>query len=196
MKPTFFKSQAEFRAWLEKNHDQVSELWVGLQRMGSSEKGLNYKQAVDEALCFGWIDGVRKSIDESRWTIRFTPRKPRSIWSAVNIKRAGELKALGLMRPAGLKQFEGRDEKRAKLYSFENAPMEFDAALETQFKANKKAWEFFQSQAPYYQRVARFWVMSAKKEETRLRRLSILIEHSEKGARAPPLTSPSKKQAK
>ncbi len=193
MKPTFFKSQAEFRAWLEKNHDQVPELWVGLQKTGSSQEGLNYKQALDEALCFGWIDGVRKSIDESRWTIRFTPRKPRSIWSAVNIKRVGELKALGLMRPPGLKQFEERDEKRAKLYSFENAPTEFDAAYEKQFKADKKAWEFFQSQAPYYQRTARFWVMSAKKEETRLKRLAVLIECSAKGMKAPPFI-PSKKQ--
>src|SRR5512138_1503404 len=116
MEPTFFKSQAEFRAWLEKNHAKEPELWVGLQKTGSSQEGLNYKQALDEALCFGWIDGVRKSIDESRWTIRFTPRKPRSIWSAVNIKRAGELKALGLMKPPGRKQFEERDEKRAKLY--------------------------------------------------------------------------------
>jgi uncharacterized protein YdeI (YjbR/CyaY-like superfamily) len=192
MKPTFFKSQAEFRAWLEKNHDQVSELWVGLQKTGSTQKGLHYKQALDEALCFGWIDGLRKSIDESRWTIRFTPRKPRSIWSAVNIKRVGELKALGLIKPPGLKQFEGRDEKRAKLYSFENAPVELDAAYERQFQANKKAWEFFQSQASYYQRAIKFWVMSAKKEETRLKRLAILIEHSAKGMKAPPFL-PSKK---
>jgi uncharacterized protein YdeI (YjbR/CyaY-like superfamily) len=196
MKPTFFKSQEEFRSWLDKNHDQVPALWVGLQKTGSSQKGLNYKQALDEALCFGWIDGVRKSIDESRWTIRFTPRKPRSIWSAVNIKRVGELKALGLMKPSGLKQFEERDEKRAKLYSFENAPVELDAAYEKQFKANKKAWEFFQSQAPYYQRTARFWVMSAKKEETRLKRLSILIESSAKGSRAPHLIPSSQKKGK
>jgi uncharacterized protein YdeI (YjbR/CyaY-like superfamily) len=186
MKPTFFKSQAEWRAWLEKNHATVDELWVGLQKTGSSQKGLVYKEALDEALCFGWIDGVRKSIDESRWTIRFTPRKPGSIWSAVNIRRAGELKGLGQMKPSGLKEFEGRDEKRTNQYSYEREAARLDAAYEKQFKANKKAWEFFQSQAPGYQRIASFWVMSAKKDETRLKRLSTLIDCSEKGAKAPP----------
>jgi uncharacterized protein YdeI (YjbR/CyaY-like superfamily) len=191
MKPTFFKSQAEFRSWLEKNHDRVSELWVGLQKTGSTQKGLVYKEALDEALCFGWIDGVRKSIDESHWMIRFTPRKPRSIWSAINIKRAGELKALGQMKPPGLAAFEGRDGKRQKQYSYEREALQPEAAYEKQLRANKKAWAFFESQAPWYQRSAQFWVMSAKKEETRLRRLQALIESSEKGRWAPPFPRPS-----
>jgi uncharacterized protein YdeI (YjbR/CyaY-like superfamily) len=191
MKPTFFKSQAEFRKWLEKNHDQASELWVGLQKTGSAQKGLVYKEALDEALCFGWIDGVRKSIDESRWMIRFTPRKPRSIWSAINIKRAGELKALGQMKPPGLAAFEGRDGTREKQYSYEREALQLEAAYEKRLRANKKAWDFFESQPPWYRRAAQFWVMSAKKEETRSRRLEVLIESSEQGKRAPPLLRPS-----
>ncbi len=188
MNPTFFQSQALFRKWLEKNHDQVPELWVGLQKTGSPQPGLQYKQALDEALCFGWIDGVRKSIDEHRWTIRFTPRKPRSIWSAINLRRAEELKALGLMKPSGLAAFEGRDPKRQNLYSFEQEkPLKLDAAYAKQLRANEKARSFFESQAPYYQRTASFWVMSAKKEETRLKRLGVLIEYSAKGEKVPPL---------
>lgn len=195
-KPTFVASQAEFRKWLEKNHDRVTELWVGLQKTGSSQPGLNYKQALDEALCFGWIDGVRKSIDDSRWTIRFTPRKPRSIWSAVNIKRVGELKKLGLMKPSGLAAFEGRDEKRMGLYSFEQAPHDLAPEYEKQFRANKKAWAFYESQAPWYRRTAQHWVMTAKKEETRLKRLAVLIESSAKGKRAPPFARPKSAQEK
>jgi uncharacterized protein YdeI (YjbR/CyaY-like superfamily) len=191
MKPTFFKSQAEFRKWLEKNHDQASELWVGLQKTGSAQKGLVYKEALDEALCFGWIDGVRKSIDESRWMIRFTPRNPKSIWSAVNIKRANELKALGLMKPPGLAAFDGRDQQRQKQYSYEREAARLEPAYEERFRANKKAWAFWESQAPWYRRTAQFWVMSAKKEETRSRRLEALIDSSEKGKRAPPFLRPA-----
>jgi uncharacterized protein YdeI (YjbR/CyaY-like superfamily) len=192
MKPTFFKSQAEFRKWLEKNHDQVSELWVGLQKTGSAQKGLVYKEALDEALCFGWIDGVRKSIDASLWMIRFTPRKTRSIWSAINIERAGELKALGLMKPPGLAVFEGRDEKRQKQYSYEREASQLEPAYEERFRGNKKAWAFWESQAPWYRRSAQFWVMSAKKQETRLKRLESLIDSSEKGKWAPPFLRPSR----
>jgi uncharacterized protein YdeI (YjbR/CyaY-like superfamily) len=191
MKPTFFKSQAEFRKWLEKNHGQVSELWVGLQKTGSTQKGLVYKEALDEALCFGWIDGVRKSIDENRWMIRFTPRRPRSIWSAINIKRANELKALGLMKPPGLAAFDGRDEKRQKQYSYEREAAQLEAAYEERLRTNKKAWAFWESQSSGYRRSAQFWVMSAKKEETRLRRLEALIDSSEKGKLAPPYLLPS-----
>lgn len=189
-KPTFFASQAEFRKWLEKNHDTVEALWVGLQKTGSAEPGLNYKQALDEVLCFGWIDGVRKSIDDSRWMIRFTPRKPRSIWSAVNIKRVGELKTLGRMKPSGLAAFEARDAKRMGLYSFEQAPHELAPEYEKQFQSNKKAWAFYESQAPSYRRVAQHWVMTGKREETRLKRLAVLIESSAKGKRAPPFARP------
>lgn len=197
MKPTFFPSQADFREWLEKNHDRIPELWVGLQKTGSPQPGLQYKQALDEALCFGWIDGVRKSIDAHRWTIRFTPRKPRSIWSAINLRRVEELKALGLMRPSGLAAFEGRDPTRQNQYSFEQQqPLRLSAAYAKQLRANEKARAFFESQAPYYQRTSSFWVMSAKKEETRVKRLGVLIECSAKGKKIPLLAGPAKRQGK
>lgn len=195
-KATFFASQAEFRKWLEKNHDKVQELWVGLQKKGSGPPGLLRQQAVDEALCIGWIDGLTKSIDDSRWMIRFTPRKPRSIWSAVNIKRVGELKELGVMKPPGLAAFEMRDAKRMGLYSFEQPPHELAPEYEKQFRANKKAWSFYESQAPWYRRDAQHWVMTAKKEETRRKRLAVLIECSAKEKRAPPFAGPKSAQEK
>src|ERR1700754_1626634 len=137
MKPTFFKSQEEFRAWLEKNHGQVTELWVGLQKTGSSDKGLNYKQALDEALCFGWIDGVRKSIDESRYTIRFTPRKRGSVWSSVNNKRAEVLITQGLMRPAELKAYQARKENKSGIYSYEQRIVELPNPYDRLLQANE-----------------------------------------------------------
>ena len=140
--------------------------------------------ASDEALCFGWIDGVRKRID-LRWAIRFTPRKPSSIWSHINIRRVGGLTALGLMRPAGLGAFRRRDEKKSRLYSYENIKRgrRLNAAYEKKLRANKRAWVFFQAQAPWYRRTAQFWVMTAKQEETRLRRLTALIASSAQGTR-------------
>ena len=141
--------------------------------------------ASDEALCFGWIDGVRKRIDDLRWAIRFTPRKPSSIWSHINIRRVGGLTALGLMRPAGLAAFRRRDEKTSRLYSYENIKRgrRLNAAYEKKLRANKRAWVFFQAQAPWYRRTAQFWVMTAKQEETRLRRLTALIASSAQGTR-------------
>ncbi len=148
---------------------------------------------MDQALCFGWIDGVRKGIDDASYTIRFTPRKPQSIWSAVNVKRAQELARQGLMHPAGLKAFEERDQKKSGLYSYEQRESsQLDPAYEKQFKANKKAWDFFQSKPPSYQQPAIWWVMSAKQEETRLRRLATLIQDSEHGRTIPPLTRRSR----
>ena len=184
----FFKSSDEFRTWLEENHNKAQELWVGFYKKDAQEKGITYQEAVDQALCYGWIDGVRKRIDEVSYTIRLTPRKPRSIWSAVNINRFVELEEIGRVRPPGLKAFEERDQKRSGLYSYEQRSRGLDGAYEKQFKANEKAWEFFRAQPPWYQRTASWWVMSAKKEETRLKRLATLIEDSEQGRTIPPLT--------
>ncbi|MCI0416296.1 YdeI/OmpD-associated family protein [bacterium] len=179
MKITYFKSQAEFRKWLEKNHDKTSEAWVGFHKKSSKKTGISYPEALDEALCYGWIDGIRKSVDESSYTIRFTPRKPQSSWSAVNIKRFTELSELRLVRPPGLKAFQESDQKKTVKYSDERKGAKLDAASEKKFKAHKAAWEFFTSQAPWYQRTSIFWVMSAKQEETRLKRLAALINDSE-----------------
>lgn len=184
----FFNSQARFRAWLERNHDKVNELWVGFHKKHSRKKSITYQEALDEALCFGWIDGLKKRVDDTSYTMRFTPRKPKSIWSRVNTKRAEELKAEGRMTPAGLKAFASRDPKRSGLYSFENAPQTLDVLLEKRFQAHKKAWSYFQAQPPGYKKTFIFWIMSAKKEETRLRRLDQLISVSAKGLRLDPLT--------
>jgi len=187
-----FTGPAEFRAWLERNHDKAQELLVGIYNKRASKISITYREALDEALCFGWIDGVRRSVDETTYTVRFTPRKARSYWSTVNIKRAGELNKLGRMKPAGLAAFEKRSEDSGK-YSFENRPGNLDAALEKQFRANKKAWDFFSTQAPWYRRTSIFWVMSAKKENTRLKRLRTLIQDSENGRRIGLLTPKAKK---
>ncbi len=182
-----FKEPAEFRAWLERNHDKATELSVCMYNQRSSKRSITYREALDEALCFGWIDGVRRSVDETSYTVRFTPRKPRSYWSAVNVRRFEELRNLGRIVPCGMAVFEGRSQESGK-YSFENRTGEFDAALEKKFKANKKAWEFFAAQPPGYRKTATFWVVSAKKEETRLRRLETLVRDSAAGRRLGLLT--------
>jgi len=189
MKVTYFTSPSQFRRWLDRYHDKESELWVGFHKKHSGKPSITYNEALDEALCFGWIDGVRKSVNETSYTIRFTPRKAKSIWSLVNIGHVERLKKLGRMKPSGQKAFAARDEKRSGVYSFENAPRKLDAAYEKKFKANKKAWAFFQSQPPGYQRIGRFFVMSAKQEETRLRRLDSLSSGSGKGLRIGVITS-------
>ncbi len=189
VKPTFFATPSAFRTWLEEHHETAQELWVGFYKTSSGKPGITWPEAVDQALCFGWIDGVRKGIDDASYTIRFTPRKPQSIWSTVNVKRAQELDRLGLMHPAGLKAFEERDQKKSGLYSYEQRKSsQLAPAYEKQFKANKKAWDFFQSKPPSYQQPAIWWVMSAKQEETRLKRLARLIEDSEHGRTIAPLT--------
>lgn len=193
MEVRFFESPSDFREWLEENHQVARELWVGFYKKSSGRPSITWPEAVDQALCFGWIDGIRKSIDEVSYTNRFTPRKPGSVWSAVNIKRATELAELGLMQPAGLAAFEKRDEHKAQLYSYERAGSKLDEAYEQMFRENERAWSFFQAQAPSYRRSANWWIMSAKKEETRLRRLAILIEESEKGSRLPAITGGSKR---
>ena len=193
MKPTYFATPSDFRAWLEKHHDQTQELWVGFYKKSSGKPSITWPEAVDEALCFGWIDGLRKGIDGVRYTIRFTPRKPRSIWSAVNVKRAKELTRLGRMRPAGLKVFEEHAKDKSGIYAYEQRnAAKLDEAYAQQFRANKKAWDFFQAQAAWYRRTAIWWVISAKKEETRLKRLARLIKDSEHGRTIPPLTRRTK----
>jgi uncharacterized protein YdeI (YjbR/CyaY-like superfamily) len=191
MQPTYFRSPSDFRRWLEKNHAKTAELYVGFHKKSSGEPSLTYPEALDEALCFGWIDGVRKSVDDGRYMIRFTPRKPGSKWSAVNIKKAEALKAAGRMAPPGLAAFDGRNPERAG-YSFEERPSALDPDLEARFRENSKAWEFFQAQPPGYRRVAIWYVVSAKKDETRLRRLERLIADSENGVRLPMMTTTKK----
>ena len=187
MKLKYFKSQSDFRQWLEANHASASELWVGFYKLDSGKGGLTYPQAVDEALCFGWIDGLKKRVDEFSYTQRFTPRKAKSTWSRINIRHAERLQKAGRMTPAGLKAFAARDPARSGVYSFENVPRQLSPALERQFKADKSAWAFFERQPPGYGRVASFWVMSAKQEETRQRRLARLMADSRQGRRLGPL---------
>ena|SRR5438067_771411 len=188
----FFRSVSQFRRWLEKNHAIASELWLGFYNQRSEKKGITYREALDEALCFGWIDGVRKRIDETTYKQRFTPRKPKSYWSAINIKRVQELTKLGRMAPTGVRAFERRTSDSGK-YSFESRPKKLPAGYEKQFKTNEGAWKFFRSQAPWYQRTATFWVVSAKQEETRQRRLATLIGDSAAGRRLGVLTPKGKK---
>jgi uncharacterized protein YdeI (YjbR/CyaY-like superfamily) len=181
MEPTFFRSPEEFRAWLHGHHASDQELLLGFYKKRSGVTGFTQAQAVDEALCFGWIDGHVRALDENRYTARFTPRTSHSIWSAVNIRRAEQLIAQGRMEPAGLKTFTGRDPRQAGRYSFENHPQSLGEADEAAFRANAPAWAFFQAQIPSYQRTAIWWVMSAKTDATRQRRLATLIQDSTEG---------------
>ncbi|PYQ27481.1 MAG: bacteriocin-protection protein [Acidobacteria bacterium] len=178
MNPTFFETPQAFRKWLVKNYDKADELLVGFYKRGSGRKSITWPESVDCALSYGWIDGVRKRIDDESYTIRFTPRRRGSIWSAINIKRVAELEKLGLMTDAGRKAFAARDEKKSAIYSYENAPKEFPAEMLARFQKNKKAWQWWSEQPPWYRRVTTHWVVSAKKEETRERRLATLIEDS------------------
>jgi uncharacterized protein YdeI (YjbR/CyaY-like superfamily) len=177
MKPTFFAKPADFRRWLQRNHEKADELLVGFWKRDSGKPSITWPQSVDEALCFGWIDGVRKRIDDESYTIRFTPRRRGSIWSAINIRRVTELTTLGRMAPAGLRAFEARDEKKSAIYAYENRPRQLAPEYEKRFRANEKAWEFWIAQPPGYRRVVTYWVMAAKKEETRERRLAQLIDY-------------------
>ena len=192
--PLFFKSAAEYRAWLEKNHDTAKELWIGFWKKATGKPSLTWQECVDESLCFGWIDGIRKSVDADSYKQRVTPRRSTSIWSQINIRRVGELTAAGRMRPAGLAAFEKRD--RTKAYSFEQPRdrVGLEPAEQAVFRKNRKGWEFFEAQPPGYKRTASWWVMSAKKEETRQRRLKTLIRESAAGRRIGPLggTTPNR----
>lgn len=194
-KPQFFATPSHWRSWLEDNHAKADELWVGFYKRDSGRATITWPEAVDGALCFGWIDGIRKSIDAISYKIRFTPRKPRSAWSAVNLRRVNELKNLGLMHRAGLDAFEKRQSSRSQIYSYEQqrkaAALPADHAK--QFRKNPVAWEYFQSQPPWYRRTSSWWVISAKKEETRLKRLAALIEYSGRKKSIPALARPKKR---
>jgi uncharacterized protein YdeI (YjbR/CyaY-like superfamily) len=195
MKPTFFATPTEFRGWLEKHHDEAEELWVGFHKKDSGKPSITWPEAVDEVLCFGWIDGQRKSIDDTSYAIRFTRRKARSIWSAVNLKRVPELAREGRMHTAGRNAFEQRVTERSRIYSYEQRrAAQLEDAHEKRFRANRKAWDFFQAAPPSYRKAAIWWVTSAKAEETKLRRLAKLIDDSEHGRTVPPLTPPSKRK--
>ena len=171
-----------------KNHDKAAELLVGFYTKSSGKPSITWPESVDEALCFGWIDGIRRNIDEISYSIRFTPRRRSSIWSVLNIKRAEELIELDLMYPAGLNAFEKRDEKKSRIYSYENKDKKLSAEYEKKFKVNKKAWAYFKSKAAWYQRTASHWVISAKQKTTRLRRLETLIKDSENQREIKPLS--------
>jgi uncharacterized protein YdeI (YjbR/CyaY-like superfamily) len=180
MKPKFFPSPSAWHAWLEEHHEKHEELWVGFYKVGSGKPSITWPEAVDGALCFGWIDGVRKSLGETSYVIRFTRRRPKSIWSAVNIRRVAELTKLGRMRPRGLEAFERRTGNRSEIYAYEQRKgAKLSSAYEKQLRGNKKAWNFFQAHPPWYRRTASWWVISAKKEETRLKRLAQLIDDCE-----------------
>jgi uncharacterized protein YdeI (YjbR/CyaY-like superfamily) len=176
--PRFFSSPDTFRSWLEKNHARATELFVGYYKVGTGRPSMTWSESVDQALCFGWIDGVRRSVDKESYCIRFTPRKPTSTWSAINIRKVKELTKQGLMRPAGLAAFENRKKERSRIYSYENRPTVFPAALEKRFRTSKAAWTFFTNQAPSYRRTIVYWVISAKKQETQLSRLAKAIDAS------------------
>ena len=189
--PRFFATPEDWRRWLEKHHASRPELWVGFYKKGSGRPSITWPESVDEALCFGWIDGIRKTIDADSYVIRFTPRKARSNWSLVNTRRVGQLISDKRMHPSGMRAFEKRDPKKSGVYSFEqreNATL--TAGNEKEFKRNRAAWSFFQSQPPGYRKIATFWVVSAKREETRARRLAALIEDSAAGRRVGPLRRP------
>ncbi|HYP17240.1 MAG TPA: YdeI/OmpD-associated family protein [Opitutus sp.] len=184
-KPTFFATAAAFRAWLEKNHGSATEIFVALRKQSAPPPGLTYAEALDEALCFGWIDGIARRIDDQSYCQRFTPRKRGSIWSLRNIAYVKRLAAAGRMHAAGLAAFEARNPARTGIYSFEQKPQAFPAALAKKFRANSPAWRFWTQQPPGYRRVATWWVVSAKQEPTRLRRLTQLIACSAAGRRLP-----------
>jgi uncharacterized protein YdeI (YjbR/CyaY-like superfamily) len=181
MTPTFFASPTEFRSWLEKNHDKEREIIVGFHKVATGRPSMTWAEAVDEALCFGWIDGIRRSLGDEAYTNRFTPRKPRSNWSQINIDRVKELTRLGRMHPAGLQAFESRRPPDSQ-YSYENT-RSLDEPYASRLKANEAAWTFFNAQPPSYKRAASWYVMSAKREETRKKRLAELIECSMRGER-------------
>lgn len=191
MKAIYFRSAAEFRRWLEANHAKCGEVVVGYHKRSSKKPSMTWPESVDEALCFGWIDGVRRGVDQERYTIRFTPRRPKSNWSNINIAKVKELIRTNRMQPVGLRAYEARDEKRSGVYSFErDEAATLSPAEETLFRRNKAAWKWFSARPPSYRRTAHHWVVSAKREETRKKRLLTLIADSALGQNVKPLRRP------
>ena len=192
MTPRFFTNADAFRRWLVKNHAAIDALWVGFHKKATGKPSITYPEAVDQALCFGWIDGLRKQVDDDSYMIRFTPRRKRSIWSAVNLRRFAALREQGLVEKPGLEKFERRDPARTNQYSFENRPQTLPPQLEAKFRGNRTAWKFFEAQPPGYRRVAIWYVVSAKREETQRKRLQTIIDHSAKGERLPMISAKKK----
>jgi len=183
MEPHFFAQPEDFRKWLEKNHNTETDIIVGFYRKGTGKKSITWEQAVDVALCYGWIDSIRRKIDDESYSNRFTPRKKTSIWSAKNIANIERLQKEGLMQPSGLEAFEHRKDSRSKVYSFESEAKELDDGLAKIFKSNKKAWDFFNLQPPSYRKIIIHWIVTAKQEATRLSRLEKAIAASQEGKR-------------
>jgi uncharacterized protein YdeI (YjbR/CyaY-like superfamily) len=193
MNPKFFARPADFRKWLEENHDKKTELLVGFWKKGTGKPSITWPESVDQALCFGWIDGITKSLGEESFAIRFTPRKNKSHWSAVNLKKYAKLKKLGEIHPSGEAAFSRMDKKNSKKASFEQKRIVMGKTFESKIKASKKAWSFFNALAPSYKKASTWWVISAKQEETKLRRLAVLIKSSEEGEKIPMLRVLKKK---
>src|SRR5437870_2262478 len=183
MKPRFFKSPSDFRQWLAPNYAKAKDLWVGFYKKSSGKRSITWPESVDEALCFGWIDGIRKRIDDESYVIRFTPRKPTSVWSAVNMRNVERLIKENRMQPSGMKAYEARKEYRSGIYSYEQRSPELVEPYAGAFKRNRAAWKFFQAQPPSYRKMMNWFIVSAKLEETRLKRLDKLIEASANGQR-------------
>ena len=186
--PRFFAKPAQWRAWLAKYHSSRAELWVGFWRVSTGKPSITWPQSVDEALCFGWIDGLRRGLDGERYMIRFTPRKPESIWSRVNMRRYAELEQAGLVKPAGRAAWERRTDARSGVYTFERGYQPLDRERERTLRANARAWAFLEAQTPGYRKMCGHWVMQAKREETRMRRFEALLDCCARGQAIPPLS--------
>jgi uncharacterized protein YdeI (YjbR/CyaY-like superfamily) len=192
--PRYFATPADWRAWLSKHHADTGELWVGFYKRSSGKPSITWPEAVDEALCFGWIDGVRKRLDDESYVIRFTPRRRGSVWSAVNVRRIAELTKLGRMRQSGLRAYAERQAHKTAIYSFEQRrELSLPAAFEREMRADADAWRFFSAQAPWYQRTVTWWIVSAKREDTRRKRFARLLAVSVRGQRLD-MMSPGKKE--
>lgn len=185
--PLYFPTSKDFRDWFQSNYQDQSELWVGFYKKATGLPSITWPESVDQALCFGWIDGIRKSIDDKSYKIRFTPRKAQSHWSGVNIKKVKELKKLGLMTPAGLRAYNRRTKAKSRQASFEQGKVELRKDFEDKLMKNTKAWNYFKEKSPSYQKQTIWWVMSAKKEETQIKRMNVLIESSQKQEVIPPM---------
>lgn len=184
MDPIYFQDQHEFRKWLEENHNKEPEVIVGYYKVKTMKPSMTWSQSVDQAICFGWIDGIRRSIDQDKYCIRFTPRKPNGIWSNINIKKVEELERKGLMKREGIVAFNERKKSKSGLYSFEQESIsKLDDSFKSIFKTNNRAWDFYIKQAPSYQKTTTHWIMSAKQETTRIARLHKLIKACENKSR-------------